>query len=644
MTVSESAELLKARRDFYRERERRFSAAAGALGARSRLISNLRGLSFAVLVVTAIWAFIDKSFVPGGAIALVAGLAFAVLVVIHGRVLAREDDQRRWARVNHDGELRVTGKWGKLPEDGSRFASEEHAYAADLDVFGKNSLFQRINVAHTRYGQERLADYLRRPTSPSAIRQRQEAVRALAAAVDLRQELEALSLAVVERPTDESNKKQEGLNEPPDPEPLLRWAESEPELSRDFVTRFGAPVLPVLVVAGIVLNVQLGLPSLLWLLPFLGNFFILVRARKVTEKVFNAVSVTEGAFLRYGAMLELVEKSDVKSELTESLQKRLLSGEQRPSAGMQEFRRKVGWFDLRHSGLVHPFAALFLLWDVNCVLALERWQRRTGKGARGWFEALGEFEALSSLAGLVDDEPGCSFPEIEESRISFEATRLGHVLIPADRRVKNDVILPRAGTALLVTGSNMSGKSTFLRAMGLSAVLAYAGAPVIASRLRLSLCAVCTSIRISDSLGSGVSHFYAELNKLKAVVDATRGKHPVFFLLDEILHGTNSLERQIGARWVLAELLEHQAIGVVTTHDMELCRLSDELMTRVEQAHFRESVTNDQMTFDYTLRPGPVTAGNALRLMRLLGLNVPLQESAAEGPASSQSEASQPPR
>lgn len=644
MTTSESLELLKARREFYREREHRFSEEASVLGARSRLISNFRGVSFAVLVVAAIWSFVDKSFVPGGAIALVAGLAFAVLVVVHGRVMAREDDKRRWARVNHDGELRVTGQWTKLPEDGARFASEEHAYAGDLDVFGKNSLFQRINVAHTRYGQERLADYLRRPASAAVVRQRQEAVRALAGAIELRQELESLSLAVVERPTDDPNKKQAGLNEPPDPEPLLRWAESEPELLGDFFTRWGAPVLPVLVVVGIVLNVRFGLPSLLWLVPFLGNFVILVRARKVTDRVFNAVSVTEGAFLRYGAMLELVEKAELKAELLESIRERLLSGEQRPSAGMQEFRRKVGWFDLRHSGLVHPFAALFLLWDVNCVLALERWQRRTGRGARGWFEALGEFEALSSLAGLVDDEPGCSFPQIEESQTVFEASRLGHVLIPADRRVTNDVTLPRAGTALLVTGSNMSGKSTFLRAMGLSAVLAHAGAPVIASRLRLSLCAVCTSIRISDSLGSGVSHFYAELNKLKAVVEATRGKHPVFFLLDEILHGTNSRERQIGARWVLAELLEHAAIGVVTTHDMELCRLNDELMTRVEQAHFRESVTNDQMTFDYKLRPGPVTAGNALRLMRLLGLDVPLDETGGALQDSGRSEVSQSPR
>lgn len=617
---------LKTRRELYRERERRFSEEAQALGARSRLFSNLRGLSFAVCVVAAITAFVQKNFLPAGAFALAFGVAFFVLVVGHGRVLAKEDDRRRWARVNRDSEARVSAKWSSLPEDGARFVSQAHAYTADLDVFGSNSLFQRINVAHTRYGQERLAGYLRRPAPPDVILQRQQAVRALSEALELRQQLEALSLAVVERPAEEGRNTQPGLKEPPDPEPLLRWAEAEPVLSKSIAMRLGAPLLPVLVVVGLVLNVQFELPALLWLLPLFGNFALLARAKKVTDEVFAAVSITEGAFVRYGAMLELIEKCQVEAELIQSLQKRLLSGEQRPSAGMQEFRHKVGWFDLRHSGLVHPFAALLLLWDVNCVLALERWQIRSGRAARGWFEALGEFEALSSLAGLVEDEPGACFPTIEQGQTVFEATELGHVLIPLERRVCNDVSLPHASTALLVTGSNMSGKSTFLRAMGLGAVLAFAGAPVPARRMRLSPCSVCTSIRISDSLGSGVSHFYAELNKLKAVVDATSGKLPVFFLLDEILHGTNSRERQIGARWVLSELLKRSAIGVVTTHDMELCQLSDELMAHVSQVHFRENVTGDQMTFDYRLRPGPVTAGNALRLMRLLGLDVPLDE------------------
>ena len=189
----------------------------------------------------------------------------------------------------------------------------------------------------------------------------------------------------------------------------------------------------------------------------------------------------------------------------------------------------------------------------------------------------------------------------------------------------NDVALRTKGHALLITGSNMSGKSTLLRAMGVAGVLALAGAPVCAESLSISPLSVRTSMRISDSLSSAVSHFYAEITRLKGVLDATTGDLPVLFLLDEILHGTNSAERQIGARAVLAELLARGAIGAVSTHDAGLCRLPEPLMGAVEQSHFRESVHNDVMTFDYRLRPGPVVAGNALRLMRLVGLPVPVE-------------------
>jgi DNA mismatch repair ATPase MutS len=292
---------------------------------------------------------------------------------------------------------------------------------------------------------------------------------------------------------------------------------------------------------------------------------------------------------------------------------------------MLEFKKKVGWFDLRHNGLVHPVINAVLLWDIHCVLALERWQERAGRSsARGWFQALGELEALSSLAGLAHDEPEFVFPEVLAGPAVFYAEALGHPLIDGERRVCNDVSLPEPGRALLVTGSNMSGKSTHLRSMGLAAVLSFAGAPVCAKRLRISKMTLRTSVRVSDSLEHGVSHFYAELAKLKLVVDAAHGPEPLFFLLDEILHGTNSIERQIGARWVLSELLRHGAIGAVSTHDLELCRLPDELMQRVALVHFREDVKEGKMTFDYKLREGPVTEGNALRLMRLVGLDVPV--------------------
>jgi len=292
---------------------------------------------------------------------------------------------------------------------------------------------------------------------------------------------------------------------------------------------------------------------------------------------------------------------------------------------MARFRRLVGWFDLRHNGLVHPLVNLVLLWDLHCALALERWQRDTGKHLRDWFEVIGWFEALSSLSGFAADEPGIVYPELREGEAVFRAEGLCHPLIDASRRVANDVFLPGAGSALLVTGSNMSGKSTLLRAMGVSTVLALTGAPVVARRFELSLLEVATSIRVADSLEHGVSHFYAEITKLKAVVDAAKQRGPVLFLLDEILHGTNSRERQIGARWVLAELLQLGALGALSTHDEELCRLPPNLMQKVTLVHLRESVANGKMSFDYLVYPGPVTAGNALRLMRQVGLDVPLE-------------------
>jgi DNA mismatch repair ATPase MutS len=262
---------------------------------------------------------------------------------------------------------------------------------------------------------------------------------------------------------------------------------------------------------------------------------------------------------------------------------------------------------------------------VHCAIGLERWQRSVGKNLRFWFEAIGWFEALSSLASYAADEPGISYPEFVTGEARYEARGLSHALLDPKTRVANDVVLAQAGRALLITGSNMSGKSTLLRAMGVSTVLALAGAPVPADKLTLSRLLVCTSIRIADSLEQGVSHFYAEISKLKMVVDAASHGEPVLFLLDEILHGTNSRERQIGARWVLRELLEKGALGAISTHDQELCRLSPELMDRVELVHLRENVADGRMTFDYRVYPGPVTSGNALRLMRIVGLDVPLE-------------------
>lgn len=567
-----------------------------------------------------LFALFGKTVAISGPLAAFFAVAFAILVGWHARIIEREGDTLRWARVNRDGELRALDRFRELPEDGRRFVRPDHPYADDLDVFGHGSLFQRVSVAHTRFGQNALADFLRAPAQRSTILERQAAVRELAPKIELRQRLEALSIAVVDSP----ERKDKPPKEPPDPEPLLRWAESAPRLRSRTAVVYAARILPVVTLAGLAFGGSLGWGPWVWAAPLFLQLFLNFQTRNEASEVFTAVSSTEGAFLRYGSMLELLENMDAQAPLLRDLRERVAASGKKPSAAMQEFRRKVGWFDLRHNGLIHPVANLVLLWDIQCVLALENWQARVGGTARAWFSALGELESLSSFANLAHDEPEFAFPDIADGSAVFVAAGLAHPLIGASVRVENDVSLPSPGTALLVTGSNMSGKSTLLRATGLAAVLALAGAPVCAKSLRISPCLLRTSIRVSDSLEGGVSHFYAELAKLKAVIDAARSPTPVLFLLDEILHGTNSRERQIGARWVMSKLIEQGAIGAVSTHDMELCRLSDALMKCVTLVHFRENVENGRMTFDYKLRPGPVTAGNALRLMQLIGLPVPL--------------------
>jgi DNA mismatch repair ATPase MutS len=273
-----------------------------------------------------------------------------------------------------------------------------------------------------------------------------------------------------------------------------------------------------------------------------------------------------------------------------------------------------------------------LMWDVHCAAALLRWRARAGAHVRDWLDALAEVEALASLGGFAHEHPSFVFPELAPEA-TFDARGLGHPLIADDKRIGNDVRLPSAGRALVVTGSNMSGKSTLLRAIGVNVLLANAGAPVCATAARFGPARIATSMRIDDSLEQGVSHFYAELRRLKRVIDLaqetgrapgaqTMPSSPVLFLLDEILHGTNSRERVLGACAVVKELLARGALGAVSTHDLGITALEKELGGLVENVHFEEQVRGEEMSFDYVLRPGIVQSSNALRLMRAVGIDV----------------------
>lgn len=604
----------------YASRITKFQTEVDQLSQRSRLVSNLRGLCFGSALLLGIAAAAGGKPAITGPASLALLAAFAGLVMFHGKVLEALDLAERWVDVNRDAVHRVQHDWPSVLDNGEGVAPKDHLYAGDLDLFGRGSLFQRLSVARTRFGRERLAEVLASAASAEEVARRQAAVRALVSELELRQRFEAHALGVTgtQRPRDGRGR----VRVAPNPGPLLAWAESQPTLIHDQISVWGARLLPPLTLASLGATLYLHVSAIFFAATLLLQLLVIVRSQRETTRIFSAVSSTEGAFLRYGTLLETIEGLSAEDPLLRELRDRLTTEAGAPSQAMARFRGIVGWFDLRHN-VVFPVVNLFTLWDLHCALALERWQLRAGKHLRDWFEVIGWFEALSSLASFAADEPNVSFPELGDA-VCFEAEGLSHPLLRASARVPNSVSLQQAGSALLVTGSNMSGKSTLLRAIGVAAVLAQAGAPVTARRLKLSRLTVATSIQVADSLEQGVSHFYAEITKLKRVVDAATSAGPVLFLLDEILHGTNSRERQLGARWVLAELIRKGSLGAISTHDQELCNLPPELMQQVELVHLRETVEDGKMTFDYRVYPGPVTSGNALRLMRIVGLDVPL--------------------
>jgi DNA mismatch repair ATPase MutS len=286
---------------------------------------------------------------------------------------------------------------------------------------------------------------------------------------------------------------------------------------------------------------------------------------------------------------------------------------------VHRLRLLVDLFDSRRNQFFAP-VALLTMWDVHLALAIEAWRARHGDAVAAWLAAVGQLEALCSLAGFAWEHPADVYPELDEAETRFEAAALGHPLMAEARCVRNDVALGGATRVLIVSGSNMSGKSTLLRAVGTNAVLALAGAPVRASRLRLSRLSVGATLRIRDSLQEGTSRFYAELVRLRDLVRIAEGPVPLLFLLDEILHGTNSHDRRLGAAAVVSGLVERGAIGLVTTHDLALSAVADDPSLRAANVHFEDRLEDGQMLFDYRMRPGVVQTSNALALMRSLGL------------------------
>jgi len=569
----------------------------------ARRISNARLAVFGLGVVVA-WLVWESRIISPWWMTLPLAV-FGLLLVLHDKVIRAGERAKRAEELYEKGLARLEDRWAGTGDPGLRFLDESHPYARDLDLFGTGSLYELLATTRTCWGAKTLAEWLCAPPSPDVIRARQAAVADLRPRLDLREDLAAAGDEISDR-----------VN----PEALPRWA-AAPSLLGSRLERFAAFALATAAIAmgaAWLFDVVGRLPVLVVLTAELG-FALWLRER--VRQVILSVERPGRELALLSKILGRMEREPFQSPRLVELQRSLTTGGVTASRQIRRLHRLTEWLDARRNNMFAPLAAL-LLWGTQFAFALEAWRRSSGAAVERWLAAIGELEALVALATHTYENPENPFPEIVEVGPVFEGEALGHPLIPKSHVVRNDLRLGGDKRLFVVSGSNMSGKSTLLRTVGTNTVLALAGAPVRAERLKVSRLALGASIRIVDSLQEGISRFYAEIKRLRQIMDLARGSFPLVFLLDEILHGTNSHDRRIGAEAVVRGLVERGAVGLITTHDLALSRVADSLAPRAANVHFEDHLEDGKMVFDYRLRGGVVQKSNALDLMRSVGLEV----------------------
>ena len=549
----------------------------------------------------------------------------AVAFVFLGRAQDRVFDRRRRAAAAalyyRQGLDRFEETWRTLPDDGADLKEALRTpqdYADDLDLFGPASLFQLVSRATTAEGRRAVARWLMQPASVEEAVARQAAVREFAAAPDAREALVTASAGEARGAVRD--------------DALLKWAEAGQPIPMAGLLQTVGFVLPALLIASIAAYALVD-HKLFLLVMVVIQGVVFIATRGIIAPRAEVLSGPERVLSRYARLIETIEKAAYGSPRLKRVQADLRTEGRSAADQIRGLERLVELLDARLNFFFAVSLSPVLLWELNLVLRTERWRTVVGPRLRGWLRAIGEVEALASLGALAHERPDYGFAVFVDGPPRFDATALSHPLIDRRRVVANDLTLGGPGSVLLLSGSNMSGKSTLLRAVGLAWVMARAGGPAAATALTVSHLRLATSVRIVDSLADGTSHFYAEVKRLKHIVDQARDPaEPLLYLLDEVLHGTNSKERFIGAVTVVKWLANSGAMGIVTTHDLALAALVDDLPPgKAINRHFSDSVVGNEIRFDYALRDGPVRSTNAIRLMRSVGIDLDFDTVDASG-------------
>jgi MutS domain V len=555
------------------------------------------------LSVLAILAWYLKSHTLSLLYLIPSAVAFIALEFVHSHVLRARDRCSVLISFYERGLGRLNNQWHGTGKSGDAFLDPAHPYARDLDIFGKGSLFELLCTARTSSGQQILADWLKQPASLDEIAARERAVTELNPQLDLRAELALLAQDIRSKvPTDT----------------LTSWAEAAPVLNPK-PARFIALFFCLLWLSTLVIWAVWNIWQFILLVAAI-NLIVNSRFKLHTEKIIAAEQF-EDDFRLLAAILHVLETKSFSAPRLLRLQSALSTAGAPPSHSINKVRRLIESL-VSGRNFIRNALDPFVLWNAQLAFAIEVWRQKFGQSVRGWLDSVGEMEALMALATYAYEHPDDVFPEFTSGPAFYQAEALSHPLLSSQHAVPNDLTLDGEVRAIIISGPNMGGKSTLIRAVGLNAVLAQCGAPVRARKLRLSQLQLAASICILDSLQGGVSRFYAEISRLKLMVELTQGSLPVLFLLDELLGGTNSHDRRIGAEAIVKILVSNDAIGLITTHDLALTLMTDNMNGHARNYHFEDRLENGQLHFDYVLTPGIAKSSNALILMRSIGLQV----------------------
>ncbi|MBS4534184.1 DNA mismatch repair protein [Clostridium sp. D2Q-14] len=593
----------------YQKRKKKYSKLSTKTNKIMNIVSLIRLITAIIFIIVAVFLFMDIGGIILWATLLFILGVFLYLIRFHNKLKGLHEYLIILTNINSKSIDRVEGNWNTFKDRGEEYVDENHDYTFDLDIFGQNSLFQYINSAYTSEGRNRLAYILSNiPKNKDNIYERQEAIKELSKKRWFRQRLLAEGMTI--KVKSEDNKS------------LVEWARRKNSFYDKGWIKVIIKILPLITITALIAGygfeiISKSIPIYLVIIQILMGF---LNSNNI-NKEFNEVYRYQDEIKVYWKMLNIFEKGKFKSSYLLKLRNRIKNEEGHSAIIQLRELDKIVERILNRKNMLFLPIKIVTLWDYQCLIRLHKWKKQSGSLVKEWLSVVGELEALSSLALLGYDNPDWAIPEITDEESVIISQNIAHPLLRSDA-VSNSIKIEDPSRIVLITGSNMAGKSTFLRTIGINIVLAYSGSSICGEKLRCSLMNLQTCMRISDDLEEGVSSFYGELKRINNIVKASEGKEQVFFLLDEIFKGTNSYDRHLGAKMLLKQLYKNNGIGLVSTHDLELGELEKTTKGNVLNYHFKEYYKDGKIHFDYKLKRGVSTTRNAIYLMKMAGVKI----------------------